>query len=219
MMDISGIIADLKQLGNPDKVKGRAKFGIPEENSLGVTMPQLRQYAKKFGRSKELTDALWQSPIHEAKILATILAEPKSFPIQKADAWMKDLYSWDICDQFCINVLVKTSYVLELPERWSVEQGEFQKRAPMALIAVIAVHRKELKDEQLLVYKPLLFNAATDPRNFVKKAVNWAIRQIGKRNNNLCQEMILFCEKLLELGDKSANWIAKDAIRELKTKS
>jgi len=132
---------------------------------------------------------------------------------------MKDLYSWDICDQFCINVLVKTSYVLELPERWSVEQGEFQKRAPMALIAVIALHRKELTDEQLLVYKPLLFNAATDPRNFVKKAVNWAIRQIGKRNYELCQAMISFCEELLTLEDKSATWIARDAIRELKTKN
>ena len=181
-------------------------------------MPQLRQYAKKLGRSQELADALWQSPIHEAKILATIVAEPANFPIEKADGWMKDLYSWDICDQFCINVLIKTPYVLELPERWAGESGEFQKRAPMALIAVTAVHRKDLTDHQMLMYKPLLWDAARDPRNFVKKAVNWAIRQIGKRNNNLGQEMILFCEELLELGDKTANWIARDALRELRTK-
>lgn len=215
-MDISPIIKDLQKLGNPAKIKGRAKFGIPEENSLGVTMPQLRQYGKKYGRDQELADLLWTSAIHEAKILATIIANPKEFPIEKADAWMKDLYSWDLCDQFCINVLVKTPYVLDLPRRWSRESSEFQKRAPMALIAVIAVHRKDLTDDQLLAYKPLLYHAATDPRNFVKKAVNWAVRQIGKRNNNLSQEMILFCEELLELGDKTASWIARGALRELK---
>ena len=186
---------------------------------MGVTMPQLRQYARKFGRDQELADLLWSSPIHEAKILATIIADPQNFPLEKADAWMRDLYSWDLCDQFCINVLVKTSYVLELPTRWAGEKAEFQKRAPMALIAVIAVHRKDLTDDDLLIYKSLLSDAATDQRNFVKKAVNWAIRQIGKRNDNLRREMILFSEELLELNDKAANWIARDAIRELQTKS
>ena len=217
-MAIEGIVDDLTQLGNPEKAKGRARFGIPEENSLGVTMPQLRKYAKKFGRDQQLADQLWSSSIHEAKILASIIADPKNFPMIKADTWMRDLYSWDICDQYCINLLVKTPYALDLPKRWASETGEFQKRASMAMIAVLAVHHKSLEDHEFLSYKPLLKQAATDNRNFVKKAVNWAIRQIGKRNGQLCIEMINFSEELLELEAKAARWIARDALRELKTK-
>lgn len=214
-MEVSAVVNHLKTLANPEKIKGIARFGIPVDQALGITMPQLRQFARIIGRDQALADALWQLPIHEAKLLASIVAEPKEFTIEKADSWMKDLYSWDTCDQFCLNLLIKTPYVLDLPERWAVQSGEYQKRASMAILAVIAVHKKELGDQQLLDYKPLMKDASSDPRNFVKKAVNWAIRQIGKRNENLRLEMMDFCEELILMDEKPATWIARDAIREL----
>lgn len=219
MTDLAAIIQHLKGLADPNKVKGIARFGIPIDDALGVSMPQLRKLARTVGKDQALADALWRTSIHEAKLLATLVAEPASFTIQKADLWLKDLYSWDICDQWCLNLLIKTPDVLQLPERWAGEAGEFQKRASLAIIAVIAVHKKTLDDQALLEYKPLLHRAASDPRNFVKKAVNWAIRQIGKRNENLRLAMLAFCEELLLMNHKSAHWIARDALRELKTKS
>ncbi len=217
-MKVSDVIEVLRDFAKPEKVKGMERFGIPTENVLGVGMPQLRQVAREIGKDQKLADELWRLRIHEAKLLATIVAEPDRFPIEKADLWMKELYSWDTCDQFCMNLLVKTNYVMKLPARWVKEEGEFQKRASMAIIAVIAVHRKELSNQQMLEFKPLLLEAADDSRNFVKKAVNWAIRQIGKRNEDLRLEMLDFCEELLLLDQKASNWIARDAIRELKGK-
>lgn len=215
MSGVEEVIADLRKMADPKRVKGLARYAIPEENAIGLRLPQLREYARKFGRDQELADLLWLSPIHEVKILATIVADPKNFSIEKADAWMKDLYSWDLCDQFCINVLVKTPYCLELPFRWQHETGEFQLRAPMALIAVIAVHQKKLSDEEILKYLPLLEAASADQRNFVKKAVNWAVRQIGKRNAALRSHMISFCQDLLKNDNSASTWIARDALREL----
>lgn len=209
------IINELKSHSNQETVKGMAKFGINPETALGLGIPFLRNKAKEIGKDHQLARELWESRIHEARILATMIEQPNLVTPSQMDMWTNDFNSWDLCDQCCMNLYIKTDYVHEKILSWYDEEKEFVKRAAFALMAVAAVHKKDWKNEDFLRYFPLIEKASPDERNFVKKAVNWALRQIGKRNAELNSKAIALSEKLSESDSKAAAWTGKNALKEL----
>lgn len=216
--DVADVIALLLNERDEVKAKSLAHFGIEAKHILGIRLPQLRSLAKVIGKNQGLAEALWLEKYHEAKLLATLIANPKTFPLETADVWVKDLYSWDVCDQFCSNVLWRTDYAWGLPERWAKNDSEFIRRAGLVMIAQLVVHQKNAEDDQFRIVLPLLKTHAFDDRNFVKKAVNWSLREVGKRRPNLLNEVVNICESLQETDNKAASWIAADALREFRNK-
>ncbi len=209
------IIAELKKNKNPRNVEGMARFGINPETALGISIPLLRITAKEIGKNHELALELWNSGIHEARILATMIDHKEKVTKSQMNYWVKDFNSWDLCDQCCNNLFGKTPFAIDKSYEWVKSEKEFVRRAGFVLIAVLSVHNKEMSNEDFIKYFPLIETYSTDDRNIVKKAVNWAIRQIGKRNLELNKVAVNLCQRLILLNSKSANWIAKDAIREL----
>jgi len=218
-MHYEEIINKLKSLANPEAVKGMARFGISPKNTYGVSIPNLRKMAKEIGKNQDLAQKLWDSKIHEARILASLVGDPKMVTEEQMEKWAKDLDSWDVCDQCCGNLFDKTIFAYKKAVEWSSREEEFVKRAGFVLMATLAVHDKKAQDEDFLKFFPLMVREATDNRNFVKKGVNWALRQIGKRNLSLNKKAIKTAEKIKTIESKAAKWIATDAIRELKSES
>lgn len=214
-MSAKRIISDLKKLKNKKNIEGMARFGINPETALGISIVTLRKKAKEIGRNHKLALELWDSGIHEIRILATMIDNHDEVTKAQMNSWVKDFNSWDLCDQCCSNLFRKTSFASELLNKWVKSNHDFTRRAGFVLMATFAVHNKEMKDNEFLHYFPLIVEYSTDERNFVKKAVNWALRQIGKRNLQLNKEAIKICKKLVESESKSAKWIAKDALKEL----
>jgi 3-methyladenine DNA glycosylase AlkD len=217
-MNASQIIKKLKSHSNPKNVEGMARFGINPKNTLGVSMPLLHKTAKEIGKDHELAQELWNSGIHEAKILAALIDDPKLVDSKQMEKWVRDFDSWDVCDQTCMNLFDKTPFAYQKAIKWAKEKSEFVRRAGFALMATLSVHDKKAKDEQFLKFFPLIKKFSTDERNFVRKANNWALRQIGKRNPFLNKKAIELAEEIQKIDSKSAKWIANDAIRELKEK-
>ncbi len=209
------ILDQLKALSDPDVVAGKAKAGINTESAYGISIPDLRRVAKKYRNEHTYADRFWASGIHEARILATMIDDPKQVTPEQMDRWVRDFDSWDLCDQCCNNLFRKTPYAHEKAAEWSEMDEVFVKRAGFALMAVLAVHDKEASDEEFLKFLPDIARESVDSRNFVKKAVNWALRQIGKRNPNLNAEAVKWARKINEMPYKSARWVASDALREL----
>jgi 3-methyladenine DNA glycosylase AlkD len=191
------------------------RFGIKATNFLGLKLPQIRLVAKELGKNHQLSVELWETNIHEARILAPMLANPKEFTMEQANKWVNEFSSWDICDQCIINLLVKMPWIFEKAAEWTQQPQEYVKRAGFASMACLSVHAKKATDSDFEHFFPLLVEGATDNRNFVKKAVNWALRQIGKRNPNLRLKAIDCANKIMELNTPAARWIATDALREL----
>ncbi len=219
------IIQKLKKKADPKNVAGMARFGISSKNTLGVSVVTLRLIGKdikKEIKGKEeihkLALKLWDSEIHEARILATIIDIPELVSEKQADSWVKGLESWDTCDQFCMNLMNRTSFAFEKVALWANREEEFVRRAGFALIAALSVRDKTTTDERFERFFPLIIKYSTDERNFVRKAVNWALRQIGKRNKTLLPKAIKLAEEIEKIDSKSARWIAKDALRELRSK-
>ncbi|HIH19749.1 TPA: DNA alkylation repair protein [Candidatus Micrarchaeota archaeon] len=213
------IIQKLKSMRNPSNIAGMARFGISSKNTLGVPIPELRKMAKAMGKNHSLAQRLWSSGIHEGRILASMVDEPAKITEKQMDAWIKDFDSWDVCDEVCMNLFDKTPFAFKKAKEWTSRKREFEKRAGFALMAVLAVHDKTTADEKFIKeFFPLIKKQATDERNFVRKAVNWALRQIGKRNNKLRGKAIKIAGEIQKLNSKSAKWIASDALRELKSK-
>ena len=213
------VIVKLKRCANPKNIEGMARFGINSKNSLGVSIPDLRKLAKEIGKDHVLAQKLWDSKIHEAKILASMIDEPKLVTKKQADQWIKDFDSWDVCDQVCMNLFDKTSFVFERAILWTKNTAEFEKSAGFALMASLAFHDKSFSDEKFLKFFPLIKKYSIDERNFVRKAINWALRQIGKRNINLNKQAIELAKEIQNINSKSARWIAYDAIKELTSKT
>lgn len=219
-MDYTEILEKLKSLENPKNVAGMARFGIrPKTKVLGIPIPETRKLAKVIGKNHELALKLFNSGIHEARILAGFIEEPAKITEEQFEKWVKTFDSWDVVDQVCSAVLDKTSFaykkIFELAKRDPPAGGEFVKRTAFTLICCLTVHDKEMPDEKFLKFFPIIKRAATDERNFVKKAVNWALRQIGKRNKKLNREALKLAHEIKKINSKSAKWIANDAIREL----
>jgi len=213
------IINKLKSLARPEVVKEMARFGISPKNTYGVSIPSLRKMVKEIGMDHELALKLWDSKIHEARILASLIDDPEMVTEEQMEKWAKDLDSWDVCDLCCGNLFDKTEYAYKKAVEWSSREEEFVKRAGFVLMATLAVHDKKARDENFLKFFPLMIREATDNRNYVKKGVNWALRQIGKRNLGLNKKAIKTAQKIKIIDSKAAKWIASDAIRELKSES
>ena len=214
-MDCEEILNQLKSLSNPDAVAGMARFGINPKNTYGVSIPVLTKMAKQIGRNHLLAEKLWDSGIHEARILAPLVDPPERVTEKQMERWVKDFDSWDVCDQCCSNLFDKTKVAHKKAIEWSKRREEFIKRAGFVLMATLAVHDKEADHQKFMRFLPIIKREATDERNFVKKAVNWALRQIGKRNSTLNKLAIQTAKEIQKIDSKSAKWIAADAIREL----
>ncbi len=212
------IIADLKLHANTQAVEGMVRFGIRPAQALGVSIPTLRKMAKEIGRNHALALALWDSGIHEARILASMIDEPSLVSAQQMEKWVKDFDSWDVCDQVCGNLFDKTSYAYQMAVRWCQQEQEFVRRAGFVMMAELAIHDKQAPDESFLQFFPPIKHYADDERNFVKKAVNWALRQIGKRNGHLRTLALQCASDIQRMDSKTAQWVARDALKELQAK-
>jgi len=214
-MNYREIIKRLREHSNRANVKGMARFGINPKNTLGVSVPILRKMGREIGTDHKLALQLWRSGIHEARILASMIDDPTEVSPSQMEAWAKDFDSWDVCDQCCMNLFDKTTYAHRKAAEWASRKAEFVKRAGFALMASLSVHDKKASDAQFELYLPLIERESDDDRNFVKKAVNWALRQIGKRNERLNRAAIARARRIQKSESRAARWIATDAIKEL----
>ena len=215
-MEAPRLLSVLRAHANPANVAGMARYGINSKDTLGVPMPVLRKLAKEAGRSHELAAELWASGIHEARILATLIDDPARVTGRQMDRWVSDLDSWDVCDQACQNLFRYTPSAFAKGAQWARARREFVRRAGFSLMAGLAVKARTASDAQFEVFFPLIAEAAVDDRNMVKKAVNWALRQIGKRNPALCAKAIALAEQIRNRDCRAARWVAADALRELR---
>ena len=212
----AGLVAELEAQANPANVAGMARYGISTDHTLGVPIPALRAMAKRAGKDHRLAGELWASGIHEARILASMVAEPARLSSAQMDRWARDFDSWDVCDQTCQNLFRYTPLARAKAARWAGAKREFVRRAGFALMAGLAADRNQVSDAQFEAFLKLIAGAAADDRNMVKKAVNWALRQIGKRNARLLEKAIAAAEGIERMDSRAARWIAKDALRELR---
>ena len=217
MSTFKEIISKLQENARPDQLDGMKRFGMSIDNRLGLSMPFLRKMAKEIGKDHELALKLWETGIAEARILAALVDDPKMLTEQQMEEWVKDLDSWDVCDQLCMNLLEKSPLAWKKIDDWAKRPEEFVKRTAFSLLACLAWHDKKTEDKKFIELFPLMIQASTDERNFVKKSVNWALRNIGKRNLNLNRAAIVTAMQIKNLNSKAARWIASDAIRELES--
>lgn len=215
-MNKQEVISQLQSLANPANVAGMARYGINPNNTLGISIYVLRKVAKEIGMDDALADQLWASGIHEARILASYIADPTMATEERLERWVAEFDSWDVCDQVC-GFFEETVFAYRKAVEWSSRDEEFVKRAAFAIMAGLAVHDKQADDSTLEQFFENIIRAATDERNFVKKAVNWALGNIGKRNLNLNEKAIAVARKIQLINSRSARWIAADALRELTT--
>jgi len=217
-MQYKEILDKLKILSNPKNKEGMARFGINIDKTFGISIPNLRNLAKQIGKDHQLAQDLWNSGYHEARILACMIDDASLINEQQMNSWVKDFDSWDVCDQVCMNLFDKSKFAQKKAVEWSKRKEEFIKRAGFSLMACLAFHDKKMKDEEFNKFFEIIKRESTDDRNFVKKAVNWALRQIGKRNLKLNRIAIQTAKDIQKMESKTAKWIAADALRELKSK-
>lgn len=216
-MTLDQVLQRLQKEANASQAKSIERWGISADKAFGIKLPVLRKLAKEIGKDTPLAEQLWNEGHHECKLLAGLVANPKEVSLELMDKWVSEIYSWDVCDQLCINLLVKLDDRWSLPERWAHHESEYIRRAGLVMIVSLRIHDKKAKNEDFEAFFPLLKQYATDERNFVKKALNWAIRDLGKRSVDHYPKMIALCHELLEMDSKAAKWSARDALRELES--
>ena len=208
----------LHQNARPAALLGLSGFGIAGEGRLGLSVPAMRAIARTLGRDHALAQALWDTAIPDARIVASMVADPALLIARQMDVWVKGFAAWDVCDQTCLNAFVKSPLAWRKVDAWANRKDEFVRRAAFALLATLAVHDKDADDARFIAALARVEAAADDDRNFVKKAVNWALRGIGKRNAALRTHAIAAALRIQQQGSKSARWIAADALGELAPK-
>jgi len=221
------VLAEMRRLAGPDlmqwKLEAMKRFGIQPGPVIGLSTPQLRALARQITRSggfnQPLAEALWKTGVHDARILASLVGDPQTITRTTMDRWAGDFASWDVCDACCCNLFDRSPHAWLQIGKWASQKDEFVRRAAFSTIAAIAVHDKKASDAVFLKVLPLIEEFAYDERNFVKKAVNWALRSIGKRNPALRVNAIACAERIRKQGTSSAQWIATDALRELKIRT
>ena len=211
------ILQKLKAKARPDQLEGMARYAIVGEGRLGVSVPEMRKIAKDSGKNHELALELWKTGIPDARIVAGMVGEPDKLTEKQMEDWVKDFDSWDVCDQVCMNLFDRSPLVVKKIHDWADREEEFVKRAAFALIASLAIHDKKAEDEKFINLFPVIKDGAADERNFVKKAVNWALRNVGKKNPALNKAAVKLAQEIKELDSKPARWIANDALRELES--
>ncbi len=209
------VLSRLRVAADPSRLEGMGRYGIETGKALGVSIPELRRLARSVGRDHELAGALWATGIHEARILAGMVDDPAEVTEEQMESWVRDFDSWDLCDQVSGNLFDKTPFAFRKAVEWAGREEEFVKRAGFAIMAWSAFHDGEAEDREFEAFLPAIEAAATDERNYVKKAVNWALRQIGKRNGALNRKAIATAKQIQRIDSKAARWIAADALREL----
>lgn len=219
MASVKDVLDKLQSKAKPDQLEGMAKYGMTVERRLGVSVPDMRKLAKEVGKNHKLALELWKTGIAEARMVAAMVAEPDKLTEEQMEDWVKDINSWDVCDQVCMNLFEKTRLAWKKIVDWSEREEEFIKRTAFSLMACLAWHDKQASDGKFIELLPVIIRGATDNRNFVKKAVNWALRNIGKRNLTLNEAAINTAKQIQRLDSKAARWVASDAIRELKSEA
>ena len=209
----------LKKRSKRSTLEGMARYAIPSDNAYGVAMKDIKALGKELGPRHDLAPALWDTGVYEARMLVSFVADPTLLTSSQMDRWWKDFDNWAICDAMCFNLFDRSPYRWAKVEKWSTSRKEFQKRTAFALLWSLSVHDKHATDEQFIHGLSLIERAATDPRNFVKKAVNMALRAVGKRNRELNSAAVLVARRLSESDDPTARWVGKDALRELTSPS
>lgn len=194
---------------------GMARYAIPSDNALGVSVADIRQLAKKLGRNHQLAVALWKTEIYEARMLACFVDDPALVTAAQMDRWCRDFDNWAICDTACFHLFDRTSLAWQKARQWSSSPKEFIKRAGFALMASLVLHDKTAPDSQFLAFLRIIEQAACDERNFVRKAVNWALRAIGKHSPALNAAAVAVSCRLASSNQAACRWVGKDALREL----
>ncbi len=225
MSTLTFILDELKSVSDPSRLEGMKRYAIGTDKAIGVSLPHIRSIAsaarKKIPLEERhlLAQQLWDTEIHETRILASMVDNPKEVTKKQMDQWTRDFYSWDLCDQVCSNLFQKTDFFLEKAFDYSHAKSEFVKRTGFVLMVQYAVHHKKAEDTRCLEFLQRIEEEAWDRRNFVKKATNWCLRQIGKRNKHLHPIAIECAERISKQESASAKWIASDALRELRSEA
>ena len=217
MASVTDVLDRLRSKARPEQLEGMAKYGMAVERRLGVQVPDMRKLAKEIGKDHRLALELWRTGIAEARIVAGMVGDPAELTEEQMEDWVTDIDSWDVCDQACMNLFEKSQLAWKKIVDWSERDDEFVKRTAFSLIACLAWHDKKAGDEQFMELVPIIVREAADQRNFVKKAVNWALRNIGKRNLNLNRAAIDAAREIQQLHSSAARWVASDALRELES--
>jgi 3-methyladenine DNA glycosylase AlkD len=212
-------MSELKRRGQRRNVEGMARFGIRAKKVYGVSKPMLDAIARKIGKNHALGRQLWETGNHDARVLGALISEPAKVTADQMEEWVKDFDNWDVCDGTCCHLFVEAQPAWEKAFVWSRRKKEFEKRAGFALAAFLAIHDKTAGDEPFEGYLRVIEREAWDDRNFVCKAVNWALRNIGKRNARLNRKAIATAERIKKGGTRAGRWIAADALRELKSEA
>jgi 3-methyladenine DNA glycosylase AlkD len=218
-MRASELVAHLRKLGSERNRQGMARFGINVQNACGVEVPKLRRLARHIGTHHQLALELWGTKVHEARLLAAYIDDYKLVDERQMERWVRDFDSWDVCDQVCSSLFDKTDFAHRKAIEWSGRKEEYVKRAGFAMMATLAVHDKRAGKAAFEKFFPYIVQGASDERNYVKKAVNWALRQIGKRSLTLNREAVGVARRIATLDSPSAKWIAADALRELESEA
>jgi 3-methyladenine DNA glycosylase AlkD len=212
------VLRQMESLANSETLEGKARFGIKTASALGLTMPQIRLVAVPLGKDQALAEQLWGTGVHEARILAALIGDPDEIASITMDRWSADFDSWDVCDTCCCELFDRTPLAWVKIRKWAAHNREFVRRAGFATLAAIAAHNKSLGDDPFLEALPLIEQYAFDDRPYARKGVNWALRNIGKRNVRLGEAAIACAERIRNQDSKAARWIAADALRELRRK-
>ena len=217
-MNAAEVVAELRSVADPSRLPGMARVGINVDRALGVSVPHVRRIAKRAGTDPRLAKDLWETEIHEARMVAGLVADPETLSLATMRVWAGDIDSWDLGDLLA-DTFAASPHAERLIEQWSRAKHGFTKRCAFAMIARLAVHARDRPDDDFLAWFPPIRAGATDERNEVKKAVSWALRQIGKRDPVLYRATIAEAERMLReaaaTGSRSARWIARDVLREL----
>lgn len=210
-------MAELRAMADPSNLAGQARYGIDVSNSLGISMTDVRQVARRAGKDHGLAAQLWASGVREAQILAALVDDPKQVTPDQMEAWAAEFRSWEVVDTCCTSLFDRTEHRYDKAVEWAGRKEEFVKRAGFSLMAGIAVHDRKAANEQLMALLPVIERESCDRRNFVRKAVNWALRQIGKRNPELNRAAVEAGERIAAMECQGARWVASDALKELRS--
>jgi 3-methyladenine DNA glycosylase AlkD len=213
--DLTQIMRELEALGSPRNVEGMARFGITSKNAFGAPTPAIRKLGRRLGRNHDMALRLWGTGNLDARALATLVDDPRKVSARQMEEWVKDFDNWATCDGCCGNLFDKTPFAYTKAMEWSEREEEFVKRAAFTLMATLTVHDKKAVDDRFLAFLPVIAREAHDGRNYVKKSVNWALRQIGKRSQSLNIAAVKVAKRLEEGDSPAERWVAADALREL----
>jgi 3-methyladenine DNA glycosylase AlkD len=218
-MDYQHILKKMESLSSPRNVEGMARYGIVSKKAFGLCMPDIEKMKREIGKDHTLAQKLWDSGIYDMRILAALVDEPSKVTEAQMEKWVRDFDNWAVCDNTCMKLFDRTPFAYRKAVEWASRKEEFVKRAGFSLMATLAVHDKKASDKQFLKFLPIIKRESRDERRYVWKAVNWVLRQIGKRNKGLNKAAIKAAEDILKLHSKAAQWVAKDALRELNSEA